>query len=112
MTGSPSLFPATGGAVVIGGSGGVGAEICRVLARDGCDVALTYFGNAARAGTAAKAVEAEGRRASIHRLNIEETEAVADLTNALMGRVVSLTDTLHEETLHQMVRWWNWNASE
>ena len=37
------LFPATGAAVVIGGSGGVGAEICRVLARDGCDVALTYF---------------------------------------------------------------------
>lgn len=83
MTGSPSLFPATGGAVVIGGSGGVGAEICRVLARDGCDVALTYFGNAARARTAARAVEAEGRRASIHRLNIEETEAVADFMNAV-----------------------------
>lgn len=70
------LFPAAGAAVVIGGSGGVGAEICRVLARDGCDVALTYFGNEARARLAADLVAGEGRTADIHRLNIEETESV------------------------------------
>ena len=71
-----SLFPSTGAAVVIGGSGGVGAEICRVLAREGCDVALTYFGNEARAKLAAGLVEGEGRKAAIQRLNIEETEPV------------------------------------
>jgi 3-oxoacyl-[acyl-carrier protein] reductase len=71
-----ALYPAQGAAVVIGGSGGVGAEICRVLARDGCDVALTYFGNEARAKMAAGLVEGEGRKASIHKLNIEETENV------------------------------------
>lgn len=70
------LYPAQGAAIVIGGSGGVGAEICRVLARDGCDVALTWFGNEARAKLAAGLVEGEGRKASIHRLNIEETDNV------------------------------------
>jgi 3-oxoacyl-[acyl-carrier protein] reductase len=76
MPPEPPLFPATGAAVVIGGSGGVGAEICRVLARDGCDVALTYFGNEARSRMAAGLVEAEGRKATLHRLNIEDTGAV------------------------------------
>lgn len=75
---SENLFPSTGAAVVIGGSGGVGAEICRVLARDGCDVALTYFGNEERAKMAAGLVEGEGRRAAIQRLNIEEPEPVRD----------------------------------
>lgn|SRR5690554_6751348 len=71
-----SLFPSTGAAIVIGGSGGVGAEICRVLAREGCDVALTYFGNETRAQMAAGLVEGEGRKAAIQRLNIEEPEPV------------------------------------
>lgn len=73
---SPTLFPRSGAAVVIGGSGGVGAEICRVLARDGCDVALTYLANETRAKLAASMVEGEGRRASLHQIDIEDTEAV------------------------------------
>jgi NAD(P)-dependent dehydrogenase (short-subunit alcohol dehydrogenase family) len=77
------LFPSTGAAVVIGGSGGVGAEICRVLARDGCDVALTYFGNEERAKVAAAAVEALGRAVSIYRLDIEEPAAVQNFVEAV-----------------------------
>jgi 3-oxoacyl-[acyl-carrier protein] reductase len=76
------LFPEKGAAIVIGGSGGIGAEICRVLARDGCDVALTYFGNEARAKLAAGLVEGEGRKATIHRLNIEETDNVRAFAKA------------------------------
>jgi NAD(P)-dependent dehydrogenase (short-subunit alcohol dehydrogenase family) len=74
-----ALFPATGRALVIGGSGGVGAEICRVLARDGCDVALTWFSNETRAAAAAGMVRGEGRTASTHRINIEDPEAVQAL---------------------------------
>ncbi len=73
------LFPDKGAALVIGGSGGVGAEICRTLARDGCDVALTYFGNEARAKMAAGFVEAEGRKASVHRIDISDTQATREL---------------------------------
>lgn len=86
-----ALYPAEGAAVVIGGSGGVGAEICRVLARDGCDVALTYFGNEARAKLAAGLVEGEGRKASIHRLNIEETENV----RAFVAKVLAEHGGIH-----------------
>lgn len=77
------LFPHSGMALVIGGSGGVGAEICRVLARDGCDVALTWFGNEARANAAAEMVRAEGRTASTHQINIEDPEAVAALIDTV-----------------------------
>lgn len=68
------LFP-EGTAIVIGGSGGVGSEICRLLAREGCDVALTYHSNAARAEAAADSVRGLGRRAFVHKLNIEDSEA-------------------------------------
>lgn len=78
------LFP-EGRALVVGGSGGVGAEICRVLARDGCDVALTYHRNEARAEAAAEAVRGEGRTASIHPLDAGDAEAVGALIAALTG---------------------------
>lgn len=88
---APSLFPRGGAAVVIGGSGGVGAEICRVLARDGCDVALTYFANEPRAKLAASMVEAEGRRASIHQIDIEDTGAV----RAFVAKAIEEHGDLH-----------------
>ncbi|MBT1154685.1 SDR family oxidoreductase [Aminobacter anthyllidis] len=75
MSTTQTLYPVEGTAIVIGGSGGVGAEICRVLARDGCDVALTYHSNQAKAEAAAEAVRGEGRKASTHKLNIEDVEA-------------------------------------
>ncbi|TYB83232.1 SDR family NAD(P)-dependent oxidoreductase [Maritimibacter fusiformis] len=78
------LFP-EGRALVVGGSGGVGAEICRVLARDGCDVALTYHRNEARAEAAAEAVRGEGRAASLHRLDAGDADAVGTLIAALTG---------------------------
>jgi len=73
------LYPDTGKALVIGGSGGVGAEICRVLARDGCDVALTYLNNRDRAEAAAERVRGEGRSASVHGINIEDPDRVREL---------------------------------
>ncbi|WP_342363244.1 SDR family NAD(P)-dependent oxidoreductase [Terrarubrum flagellatum] len=75
---SKTLFP-DGVAVVIGGSGGVGAEISRSLAANGCDVALTFFNNEARSEEAATAVRGEGREASTHRLNVADAEATRAL---------------------------------
>jgi len=77
------LFPQKGVAIVIGGSGGVGAEICRVLARDGCDVALTYFSSEERARNAAKLVEGEGRQAVCRRLNIEDADDVRSYVDSI-----------------------------
>ncbi|WP_378951435.1 SDR family NAD(P)-dependent oxidoreductase [Mesorhizobium sp. ANAO-SY3R2] len=86
-----SLYPAEGTAIVIGGSGGIGAEICRVLARDGCDVALTYHSNQAKAEAAAEAVRGEGRKASVHKLNIEDVEA----TRAFIDGVAEAGGGIH-----------------
>lgn len=75
-----------GAAVVIGGSGGIGAEICRSLAHDGWDVALTYRRNAARAEAALAAVEAEGRTGSMHPLDVADSDAVAATLEAIAAR--------------------------
>ncbi|MBM4131994.1 SDR family oxidoreductase [bacterium] len=50
-------------ALVTGGSQGIGAAVCRELARQGCDVAFTYVGDEAPARAAAAAITACGRRA-------------------------------------------------
>lgn len=70
-----SDFPDHGIAVVIGGSGGIGQAVCAKLAAAGCDVALTYRGNLAKAQTAADSVRAAGRRAETTALDITDSDA-------------------------------------
>ena len=86
MSEQTPFYPEGARALVIGGSGGVGAEICRVLARDGCDVALTYFNNEARAEFAADLVRGEGKAATTYRINIEEPETVRQLVEEVAGK--------------------------
>jgi len=86
---STAKFPG-GAAVVVGGSGGIGAQICRILARDGADVALTYKRGAARAEAALELVRAEGRRGSVHQLEAEDTAAVKALFDAVAAEYGAL----------------------
>ncbi len=61
---SPSGYEFSQGvAVVVGGSGGVGRSICESLARQGCDVVVTYRSNQDRANGVVAQLEALGRRA-------------------------------------------------
>lgn len=66
-------------ALVAGGSGGVGAELCVALAADGWDVALTWHSNEARALEVAERVRAAGRLASVHQLDLTDEAATAEL---------------------------------
>ena len=53
----------SGAAVVTGGSGGIGAAICRMLAERGSDVLLTYRANRDAAEAVVAAIGSAGRRA-------------------------------------------------
>jgi 3-oxoacyl-[acyl-carrier protein] reductase len=68
--------------LVAGGSGGIGSAICRLLARDGFDVALTYNRSTDAAEAAAKDVEGHGRTAAIHQLDLTDAPATADLVTS------------------------------
>jgi 3-oxoacyl-[acyl-carrier protein] reductase len=86
-------FP-PGAALVVGGSGGLGAEIARRLAAAGSDVALTFNVNAAAAETVAGEIAAAGRRASAHRMPLDDADAVA----------CTVTDAVAQHgALHSMV---------
>lgn len=91
MTESPPLYPTDGCALVIGGSGGVGSEIARVLARDGCTVALTYNRNRDKAERTAALVASEGRKAWIHQVDVQDPAAV----EALVADIVAEAGGLH-----------------
>ena len=78
-------FP-EGTALVIGGSGGIGAAVCRELAGAGCDIALTYHSNEQRAAEVAQEVRALGREADCHQLSIGD----ADTARALIDQVAAV----------------------
>lgn len=80
-----------GAAVVTGGSGGLGAAICRMFAARGSDVALTYNRNADAAVAVVKDVESAGRRAHAWQLSLEDERATA----AFLASVVEEFGGIH-----------------
>lgn len=70
-------------ALVAGGSGGIGSAICRALARDGFDIALTYRNSAHRAKDVAADVRALGATASVHQLDLTDAGSAAELVHGL-----------------------------
>jgi 3-oxoacyl-[acyl-carrier protein] reductase len=68
---------ASGAAVVAGGSGGIGAAICRQLAEGGSHVALTYHRNKDKAEAVAETIRAAGREAQIASIDHNDEAAVA-----------------------------------
>ncbi len=74
---------AMGVALVIGGSGGIGAAVCRVLADAGWRIALTYRGGKERADEVARDIDG----ALAFRLDLGDTagpaEVVRDVTEAM-----------------------------
>jgi NAD(P)-dependent dehydrogenase (short-subunit alcohol dehydrogenase family) len=72
----------SGVAVVTGGSGGIGAAICTLLAERGSDVAFTYRRNETAAADVGAAVEASGRRATSSRVDVTDPDAVKAFADA------------------------------
>ena len=86
------LFP-QGAALIIGGSGGLGAACAQQFALDGSAVAITYNSNEAAAQEQAQQVQAAGQKASVHQLNAADgagiKRVIADAI-ATHGRIHTL----------------------
>src|SRR5205823_2833586 len=78
-------FP-EGAALVVGGSGGIGSEICGRLADAGSDVALTYRSNRGAADATAANVSAAGRRVHAFALDLGDGEAVRSAFDGVAAR--------------------------
>lgn len=63
-------------AIVAGGSGGVGGEICGYLAKEGFDVAVCYRSNQDAATAVVQQLELSGRRALALKMDLEDQESV------------------------------------
>ena len=74
----------TGWALVTGGSGGIGAAVCRLLAERGSDVAFTYRSNTDAAAEVSQLIEGSGRRARADALELTDEEAVAHYVTSVV----------------------------
>ncbi len=89
-----------GAALVVGGSGGLGAEIARMLASRGSDVAVTYRGNQAAGDAVAKAARATGVRASAHALDVTSAADCAALLAVIDDAYGGLHTLVHAAGPH------------
>lgn len=105
MTAHNTRFPA-GQALVIGGSGGMGATICETLAAAGCDIALSYRSNRARAEQVAERVLELGQAVSIHQLDITDEASVGDTVRATaaQGRIHTVVLANGSDIKQPMIR--------
>lgn len=78
-------------ALVIGGSGGIGSAICRILAADGFDVAVHYFSNETAAKTVAEDIQASGHRALVVAADIDSESAVAEMVEQVVRHFGTIT---------------------
>lgn len=72
-------------ALVTGGSRGIGAEICRVLARAGHPILLNYRSNDAAAEAVKSEIEGEGGRVRLVRFDVTDGPAVKAALEGLLA---------------------------
>ena len=71
-------------ALVTGGSGGIGAAICRRLAADGCHVFIHANSNMERAQVLADEIAASGGSAQVLGFDVTDNQAVVDALTPLI----------------------------
>jgi len=93
-----------GAALVVGGSGGLGLAVVRLLASRGSAVALTYRSRESVAVAAADAARGWGVRASAHQLDLASAEACADVVDAVAVEYGGLHTLVHAAGPHVPMR--------
>ena len=76
-SGSADFASRAGVAFVSGGSGGIGAAVCRLLAERGAEVVFTYRSNGAAATALVDEIESAGGNVRSVQLDLSDTAAVA-----------------------------------
>ncbi len=79
------IFP-TGVALVIGGTGGVGEEVCKEVARNGGDIVLTYRSNEKKAAAMLEELRGMGVKVESMQLDISKADDVKAKIDALAAR--------------------------
>jgi 3-oxoacyl-[acyl-carrier protein] reductase len=82
-------------ALVLGGSSGIGAEVVRVLARDGHDVAVGHLSGEDRAADLVRAVADLGRRAVAVRADARTEDGVIGAFAAAQAELAELDVVVH-----------------
>ena len=93
-----------GAALVIGGSGGLGLAVVRLLASRGSAVALTYRSREPAALAAVDAARGWGVRASAHRLDVTSAEECAALVDDVAAAYGGLHTLVHAAGPHVPMR--------
>lgn len=89
-----------GTAVVTGGTGGIGAAICRTLADRGSDVALTYRANQEAAAVLVAELDSTGRRAEAWSLDLTDGAACAAFLDEVVDRFGGIHTLVHAAGPH------------
>ena len=90
----------TGCALVVGGSGGLGLAIVRMLASRGSSVALTYRSRADAAQAAVDAARGWGVRASAHQLDVTDPAACATAVSDVVAAYGGVHTLVHASGPH------------
>lgn len=85
----------SGAAVVTGGSGGLGAAVCRMLGERGSDVAVFYRSNEDAARAVAADVQRHGRRAVTCRADLLDAAATAAAVDDVAARFGGIHTLVH-----------------
>jgi NAD(P)-dependent dehydrogenase (short-subunit alcohol dehydrogenase family) len=80
-------------AIVVGGTGALGAAIAERLAAEGADVGFSYHSNALKAAALEERITAAGRRCHSAKVALDDAEAVATFTEDVVANYGGL-DTL------------------
>lgn len=87
-------------AIVAGGSGAIGQEICRNLAEAGYDVALTFRANAAAARAVEERVQSLGRLSFSKSVALEESDDVKQFVDEAAERFGQLNSVVYAAGPH------------